>query len=96
MVLFLMALKSGDMGERKGKEIRKPRDNILPSHPPPPSLINNSERGTPQCCEVFVNGRANCNKQEWCLSPLTGTTLLIRLAQPDGTLGKKREKERVV
>lgn len=27
------------------------------------------------------------------MSPLTGTTLLIRLAQPDGTLGGGRKKE---
>lgn len=27
------------------------------------------------------------------MSPLTGTTLLIRLAWPDGTLGEERKKE---
>lgn len=88
------------MGKRKGKGIRKPGDKIgaRSCYPFPLLLhfINNSERGTPQCCEVFVNGCANCNKQEWCLSPLTGTTLLIRLAWPDGTLEGRRERKREV
>lgn len=56
-------------------------------------FINNAEHGAPRCCEVFVNDRANCNKQEWCLSLLTGTTLLIRLAWPDGTQGVERKEE---
>lgn len=56
-------------------------------------FINNAEHGAPRCCEVFVNGRANCNKQEWCLSLLTGTTLLIRLAWPDGTQGEEGKEE---
>lgn len=87
-------------GERKGKERRKPGDKTgatscspSPLSPSLPHFINNAERGAPRCCEVFVNGRANCNKQEWCLSPLTGTTLLIRLAWPDGTLGGEKKKE---
>lgn len=89
------------MRKKKGKGRRKPGDKTVAtpcppfplSSPPLPPFINNAEHGAPRCCEVFVNGRANCNKQEWCLSPLTGTTLLIRLPWPDGTLGGKTKKD---
>lgn len=54
----------------------------------PPTLtqfINNAECSAPRCCEVFVNGHANCNKQQRCLSHPAGTTLLIRMTWIDGT-----------
>lgn len=89
----------GRRGEERREGSQKTRQELHPALPSPSLLptvshfINNAERGAPRCCEVFVNGRANCNKQEWCLSPLTGTTLLIRLALPDGTLGEEGKKE---
>lgn len=94
----------GWRGKRnKVKEKKEPVDKMEATSFPPflsfslvsplPHLINNAECGAPRCCEVFVNGHANCNKQKWCLSPPTGTTLLIRLARLDGILGEEKKYE---
>lgn len=58
---------------------------ITTAQPTLTQFINNAECGAPRCCEVFVNGRANCNKQQQCLSHPAGTTLLIRTTWIDGT-----------